>query len=58
MEGWGLSIGAEFNQGTGNGTAVMFRVTPPGATPTFRSTRGPIETRLRRFVNLARRRSR
>jgi lipopolysaccharide export system protein LptA len=42
MEGWDLSIGAEFNQGTGNGTVVMFRVTPPGSTPAFRSTQSPI----------------
>ena len=42
MEGWDFSIGAEFNQGTGNSTIVMFRVTPPGSTPAFRSTRSPI----------------
>ena len=42
MEGWDFSIGAEFNQGTGNSTTVMFRVTPPGSTPAFRSTQSPI----------------
>ncbi len=42
MEGWDFSIGAEFNQGTGNSTVVLFRVTPPGSTPAFRSTKSPI----------------
>jgi hypothetical protein len=42
MEGWDFSVGAEFNQGTGNATILLFRVTPPGATPAFRSTRSPI----------------
>jgi hypothetical protein len=42
MEGWDFSIGAEFNQGRGNETIVMFRVTPPGSTPAFRSSRSPI----------------
>jgi hypothetical protein len=42
MEGWDFSIGAEFNQGAGNGTSVMFRITPPGATPAFRSHQSPI----------------
>jgi lipopolysaccharide export system protein LptA len=36
MEGWQFSIGAGFNQGTSNSTEVMFRITPPGATPPFR----------------------
>ena len=42
MEGWDFSIGAEFNQGTGNSTSVMFRITPPGSTSAFRSSRNPI----------------